>query len=323
MDKSTTTRLRLFGERTLPWTSGGKIVMNCTVRHQKAVPYSVLNIIAGQSMDEDALPRKILAGELYYAKLWLVCVALRGVSWDKMPFEQRELAFQAKDAAAACLSNLLNSPTYRAALRYAVHDSLVTAAFSGLFLLKMANLFPAEVDLPAIIGQVEQLSQVLSDVAAERSVSSLPRMCPRSSRMCRYALTLRIMLANLRRKMGMVPPGVMAPPADPTLMVPQFMDPNLVPGPVPPPLTMAELGLQWSSDREMFSPSAIPVWLQEQVRIPHREARDAGADEDGCSCRASTTSGCRLMAVTACSSRWRIRTGGAGIFRLCQRRGDG
>jgi hypothetical protein len=121
-------------------------------------------------MDEDALPRKILAGELYYAKLWLVCVALRGVSWDKMPFEQRELAFQAKDAASLCLSNLLNSPTYRAALRYAVHDSLVTAAFSGLFLLKMANLFPAEVDLTAITAQVEQLAQVLSDVAAERSV---------------------------------------------------------------------------------------------------------------------------------------------------------
>lgn len=122
-------------------------------------------------MDEEALPRKILTGELYYAKLWLVCVALRGVSWEKMPFEQRELAFQAKDAASACLSNLLNSPTYRAALRYAVHDSLVTAAFSGLFLLKMANLFPAEVDLTAITAQVEQLAQVLSDVAAERYVS--------------------------------------------------------------------------------------------------------------------------------------------------------
>ena len=102
-------------------------------------------------MDEESLPRKILAGELYYAKLWLVCVALRGVSWDKMPFEQRELAFQAKDAASNCLSNLLDSPTYRAALRYAVHDTLVMAAFSGLFLLKMANLFPAELDLAALV----------------------------------------------------------------------------------------------------------------------------------------------------------------------------
>lgn len=59
---------------------------------------------------------------------------------------------------------------YRAALRYAVHDSLVTAAFSGLFLLKMASLFPAELDLSAISAQVDQLAQLLSDVAAERCV---------------------------------------------------------------------------------------------------------------------------------------------------------
>ncbi len=61
--------------------------------------------------------------------------------------------------------------TFRAALRYAVHDSLVTAAFSGLFLLKMTNLFPSELDLPTITVQVEQLAQLLSDVAAERYVS--------------------------------------------------------------------------------------------------------------------------------------------------------
>lgn len=66
-------------------------------------------------MDEESLLRKILAGELHYAKLWLVCVALRGVSWDKMPFEQRELAFQAKDAAFNCLSTFLNSASYRCA----------------------------------------------------------------------------------------------------------------------------------------------------------------------------------------------------------------
>ncbi|KAI0341976.1 hypothetical protein BDW22DRAFT_1358086 [Trametopsis cervina] len=200
-----------------------------------------------QSMDEESLQRKILTGELHYAKLWLVCVALRGVSWDKMPFEQRELAFQAKDAASACLANLLNSSTYRAALRYAVHDSLVTAAFSGLFLLKMANLFPAELDLSAISGQVEQLAGLLSDVAAER-----------------YALTLRIMLANLRRKMGMVPPGVMQ---NQQMDIPAFMDPSLVaPAPPPPPFTMEELGVNWSAagEQRMFSPSAIPLWLQEQ-----------------------------------------------------------
>ena len=51
-----------------------------------------------------------------------------------------------------------------------MHDSLVTAAFSGLFLLKMANLFPSELDLGAITAQVEQLAQLLSEVAAERCV---------------------------------------------------------------------------------------------------------------------------------------------------------
>jgi len=33
----------------------------------------------------------------------------------------------------------------------------------------MANLFPSELDLAGITGQVEQLAQLLSDVAAERS----------------------------------------------------------------------------------------------------------------------------------------------------------
>lgn len=37
----------------------------------------------------------------------------------------------------------------------------------------MANLFPAELDLGAIITQVEQLAQVLSDVSAERYVSNV------------------------------------------------------------------------------------------------------------------------------------------------------
>jgi hypothetical protein len=204
-----------------------------------------------QTMDEDSLLRKVLAGELHYAKLWLVCVALRGVSWDKMPFEQRELAFQAKNAAFNCLSTFLTSSAYRAALRYAVHDSLVTAAFSGLFLLKMANLFPTELDLGAITGQVEQLAQLLSDVAAER-----------------YALTLRIMLANLRRKVGMITssnssvPSMPPPSITEGMVVPQtYMD---HPATGKQPFTMEELGFAWPSDRGALNPSTIPVWLQEQ-----------------------------------------------------------
>lgn len=227
-------------------------------------------------MDEDSLPRIILTGELHYAKLWLVCVALRGVSWDKMPFEQRELAFQGKDAASSCLSNLLNSQTYRAALRYAVHDSLVTAAFSALYLLKMAHLFPADLDLGSITGQVEQLAQLLSDVAAER-----------------YAITLRVMLANLRRKIGL--PTNIGPDAQPqptssgaggpslsgstsrghpeNLIVTtgpfQTATPGTTGGPPTPapatgPFTVEELGSNLPAAWGSISPSSLPAWIQEQ-----------------------------------------------------------
>src|ERR1700730_11154530 len=72
-----------------------------------------LILLIGQSMDEESLMRKVLMSELHYAKLWVICIALRGVSWDKMPFEQQELAFQAKDAAINCLSVFLTSSAYR------------------------------------------------------------------------------------------------------------------------------------------------------------------------------------------------------------------
>src|SRR6266404_983115 len=232
-------------------------------------------------MDEDNLLVKILAGELHYAKLWLVCVALRGVSWDKMPFEQRELAFQAKDAASNCLTIFLGSQDYRAALRYAVHDSLVTAAFSGLFLLKMANLFPGELDLASITSQVEQLAQLLSDVAAERhaffSSYSLPHFVADQWALSnRYALTLRVMLANLRRKVDLAHPGG---PGDAMVLgggQPQgqpFADPHAPPQPMvpqqppPQPITMEELGLhfpQGAPAPPALHPADIPVWLQEQ-----------------------------------------------------------
>ncbi|KAH9994958.1 hypothetical protein BJV74DRAFT_830722 [Russula compacta] len=158
-----------------------------------------------QTMDEDSLL-------LHYAKLWLVCVALRGVSWDKMPFEQRELAFQAKEAAS-------NS------------------------------------DLAAITGQVEQLAQLLSEVAAER-----------------YALTLRVMLANLRRKMGLAPPGG---PGDAMVLGSQpqgqpFADPHaqMVPPQQPPPITMEELGLHFPPGAPL-RPLCIPrTFLLTDLGLP-------------------------------------------------------
>jgi hypothetical protein len=212
-----------------------------------------------------------------------------------MTFEQRELAFQAKDAASNCLAIFLNSQEYRsvhqlhpfqlqntayadgpfntpirAALRYAVHDSLVTAAFSGLFLLKMASLFPRELDLGAITSQVEQMAQLLSEVAAERCVSTAFDFlsAPNAPSNHRYAFTLRIMLANLRRKVGMpsgVNPVVQTGPP-PSFAETMVVSPTYVSDPgMPAPFTMEELGFSWPQEGNFFNPAAIPPWLQEQV----------------------------------------------------------
>lgn len=55
----------------------------------------------------------MLLVELHYAKLWVVCVALRGASWDRMPYEQREIAFEAKEAAMRCLDVYLRAQQFR------------------------------------------------------------------------------------------------------------------------------------------------------------------------------------------------------------------
>ena len=208
-------------------------------------------------MDEETLPRIILAGELHYAKLWLVCVALRGVSWDNMPFEQRELAFQGRDAASNCLSNLLNSAIYRAALRYAIPGSLVPAAFSALFLLKMVHLFPADLDAVSITAEVEQLAQLLNDVAANR-----------------YALTLRAMLANLRRKAGLATGDTSdgshqmlnAPPlpGDDVTEGSQSTEDAFQRSTVAAPFTAEELGFNLPPEWGQIGPLDLPVWIREQ-----------------------------------------------------------
>ncbi|EIW59014.1 uncharacterized protein TRAVEDRAFT_48141 [Trametes versicolor FP-101664 SS1] len=134
-DESSIRHCRVLLSHPMVSPTDVRLVSQVKLRTQKTQIYETLSPLEGQvnrntlsfirrahsalekCMDDEALPRKILAGELHHAKLWLVCVALRGVLWDKMPFEQRELAFQAKDAASSCLSNLLDSHTYRYAPR--------------------------------------------------------------------------------------------------------------------------------------------------------------------------------------------------------------
>ena len=63
-----------------------------------------------------------------------------------------------------------------AALRYAVHDTLMITAFSGVFLLKMVNLFPDELDVKELTAEVVRLAELLSYIAAERYVLTHPPM---------------------------------------------------------------------------------------------------------------------------------------------------
>ncbi|OCF31845.1 hypothetical protein I317_03349 [Kwoniella heveanensis CBS 569] len=139
-----------------------------------------------QTMEEESVLVRLLETELLYAQLWTVCVALRGSEWDKLAPDQRELAFQAKDAAFRCLEIFLRCDNFRKHLKYATHDQLVSVAFAAVFLLKIAMLYPTSVALPHLISQVSQLAHLLSaECFAER-----------------YALTLRLMLSNFRRKTG-------------------------------------------------------------------------------------------------------------------------
>ncbi|KIY62543.1 hypothetical protein CYLTODRAFT_474301 [Cylindrobasidium torrendii FP15055 ss-10] len=97
--------------------------------------------------DQHSLFRNSLAGELHFTKLRLVCVALSGVDCSTMSFQQREVAFQAKDADLEYIEVFFNGDC-RSALRYAVHNTLMITAFAGVHLLKMVNLFPERYALP-------------------------------------------------------------------------------------------------------------------------------------------------------------------------------
>ena len=84
----------------------------------------------------------------------------------------------------------------------------------------------------------------------------------------RYALTLRLMLANLRRKIGLPPalPSTQSqvnttPGGTPLNLLSNFSSDASV------PFTSEELGFSWSgaAAQNQLTPSTIPAWLQEGV----------------------------------------------------------
>lgn len=165
-----------------------------------ATPPPSLNS-ADQEQDTDTM-RLILSIQLYYSKLWVLSVALRGASLYELQQsgETQKLAFQAKDAAIGVLDTVL-STTYEddeegMIWRYAIHDSLVMLTFSALFVLKFTRIFVDDVDALAVVVQVQQVVQLLSDSQDHLRV---------------YADTLRMYLSGLVKRITLTESGVSSP----------------------------------------------------------------------------------------------------------------
>lgn len=83
------------------------------------------------------------------------------------------------------------------------------------------------------------------------------------------------MLANLRRKMGLsagrstpvLGGAAIASSADQLLGVSPSSYQNNGASPISAPFTTEELGFVWPTDWGTFSPSAIPMWIQEQASL--------------------------------------------------------
>lgn len=130
--------------------------------------------------------RESLVIQRQYAELFVNSQLLRGIvnpaDVANMPEEKRTLALRAMRNAQACIQICLHGDNYRNGLRYAVHYTHVCAAFAATFLIRIARLFPHELDLKKTARDVEALARTLSEIPAGR-----------------YARSLRLILRRARR----------------------------------------------------------------------------------------------------------------------------
>ncbi|WVF72211.1 hypothetical protein IAT40_007023 [Kwoniella sp. CBS 6097] len=131
--------------------------------------------------------RESLIIQRQYAELFVNSQLLRGIRDPadivNMPEEKRTLAIRAMRNAQKCLDICLHGENYRNGLRYAVHYTHVCAAFAASFLIRIARLFPGELNLKKTAKDVEELAMVLSSIPAGR-----------------YARSLRLILRKARRQ---------------------------------------------------------------------------------------------------------------------------
>lgn len=121
-----------------------------------------------------------------YAELFVNSQLLRGIRDPSdvvsMPEEKRALAIDAMRNAQRCIDICLRSASYRNGLRYAVHYTRrwceeatltidVCAAFAASFLVRIARLFPNELNLKKTARDVEELANVLSEGESLKSLN--------------------------------------------------------------------------------------------------------------------------------------------------------
>uniref|UniRef100_V5F023 Zn(2)-C6 fungal-type domain-containing protein n=1 Tax=Kalmanozyma brasiliensis (strain GHG001) TaxID=1365824 RepID=V5F023_KALBG len=144
---------------------------------------------------QDSFFQQSLVLQCASAELYLSCTALRGIrdanDADQMGPEQKELIIQATRAADTCLSISVNSKEYREMLGWAPHYTHVTAAFACVFLIKIARLFPRQVDTYGIFSNAERLASRLAEVPASK-----------------YARVIRILLAQAWKKIADLSPAI-------------------------------------------------------------------------------------------------------------------
>lgn len=143
--------------------------------------------------------RESLRAQREYSSLFLNSQLLRGIrdaaDVQKLPADKRELAIKAMRNAQACLDIVIRGKNYRRGLRFAVHYTHVCAAFAASFLIRIARLFPKDLDLRKTAKDVEELAAILSEVPAGR-----------------YARSLRLILRRARKQKFIPPASVPGSP---------------------------------------------------------------------------------------------------------------
>ncbi|KAJ1025611.1 hypothetical protein NDA18_003954 [Ustilago nuda] len=144
---------------------------------------------------QDSFFQQSLVLQCASAELYLSCTALRGIrnanDADRMGPEQKELIIQATRAADTCLGISVNAKEYREMLGWAPHYTHVTAAFACVFLIKIARLFPRQVDTYGIFSNAERLASRLAEVPASK-----------------YARVIRTLLAKAWKKIADLSPAI-------------------------------------------------------------------------------------------------------------------